>query len=546
MGLRGIGAKPLSGRGKPSPTLRKRLPWQRKGLFRVGRVVAFLEDLAITSGTLAGTKLKVRPWQRAFLENVYAQDESGRRPVRTAVLTMGRKNGKTQLAAGLALCHLAGPEAESRGEVYSCANDRFQAGKIFSEMVAIIGQHAELSDRLNIIRFQKTIEVLSGDGAGSVYTALSADAATKMGLSPSFTAYDELGQAPKRDLFDAMDTAMGARAEPLLLVISTQAADDHAPMSELVDYGLKVNAGEVADASFHLTMYAAPESADPWSEEAWRAANPALGDFRSLEDVQRQAGQAQKVSSRENPFRNLILNMRVAAHTRFIGRAEWERCGAKPRSGLDGKTCFAALDMGATRDLTAFVLVFPDGDKFDVVPRFFLPGDNLGERSDADRVPYDQWAKDGFLVATPGATLDPGYVAAEIMRASARYDLRAVAYDRWRIEDLRRELRVRGGDHIELAEHGQGFRDMGPAVDIVEHMIAERRLRHGLHPVLNMCVSNAVLELDAAGNRKFSKAKASGRIDGLVALAMALAIASRHEPAPVSSWLTEGPLTLAI
>ncbi|MER2536847.1 MAG: terminase large subunit [Rhizobiaceae bacterium] len=252
MALRGVGANPLSGRGKVAG--REVLPWDEPDLNRPERVIAFCEDLPITAGKLAGKPMRLRDWQREFIRAVYTEDEAGRRPVRTAVLSMGRKNGKTQLAAALALCHLLGPEAEPRGEVYSCALTRDQAAKLFAEMVAILDAHDELADRCNVIRFTKQIEVLSGHGAGSMYVALSADAGSKLGLSPSFVVYDELGSAPNRALFDAMDTASGARDNPLMMVISTQAAADHAVMSELVDYGLRVQSGDVADPSFHLTL----------------------------------------------------------------------------------------------------------------------------------------------------------------------------------------------------------------------------------------------------------------------------------------------------
>lgn len=540
MGLRGPGAKPKSARKAANDNLRAVLPWQKDGLNRAERVIAFLEDLPITQGKLAGTKLKVRPWQREFIEAVYREDDEGNRPVRTAILSMARKNGKTQLVAGLALCHLAGPEAEPRGEVYAAANDRFQAGKTFAEMVAIINDHPELADRLNIIRFRKEIEVLEGDGKGSIFAALSSDAATKLGLSPSFTVVDELGYAPKRDLYDALDTAMGARESPLLIAISTQAPDDLHVFSELIDYGLKVNSGEISDRSFHLTLYAAPEGADPWSPETWKLANPALDDFRSLADVERQAAQAARIPSKENDFRNKILNQRVAAHVRFIAKAEWDACnGAVDIEALKGRTCFGALDLSAARDLTAWVLVFPgDNGSYEVLPRFFLPENGIADKSEADRVPYDVWSRQGLVTLIPGSTIDPSFVAEAMAEDAARFDMQAVAYDRWRIEDLKRELAAIGVE-MNLVPHGQGFKDMSPAIDVLERAVAETKLQHAGNPVLQMCAANAVITKDAAGGRKLDKSKASGRIDGLVALAMALSVAARHEPEQLPACLLE-------
>lgn len=551
MGKRGVGAKPkhlhlVEGRGpdlfNPGGYLPKAepMPWEAPGMSRVDRVVAFLEYLPITQGKLAGQKLCVRPWQRDFLEKVYAEDAEGTRPVRTAVLSMPRKNGKTQIVAGLALCHLLGPEAEARGEVYAAANDRFQSGKTFNEIVAILDECPDLEARVNVVKFRKEIEVLTGTGKGSLFAALSADAAGKHGLSPSFIVYDELGQAPKRDLFEALDTAMGARDNPLMVVISTQAADDHAIMSELVDYGHKVNAGEIQDAAFHLTFYGATEGDDPWSPATWAQANPALGDFRSLSDVERQAAQAQRMPSAEHSFRNLILNQRVSAHVRFIAKAEWDLNGAAPSlDALRGRPCFGGLDLSQSRDLTAFVLVFPDeAGHFDVLARFWLPEHGLHEKSEADRVPYDVWVRQGWLTAIPGATVDPAFVAQEIAEAAAEYDLQGLAYDRWRIEDLRRELRQIGAE-LPLREFGQGFRDMAPAIDTLERLAAEGKLRHGANPVLTMCASNAVIERDAAGNRKLAKHKSTGRIDGMVALAMALGAAGRPEETSLPACLAE-------
>lgn len=531
MGLRGPGAKPKNKKILSEP-LRQVLPWEDESLSRVEKVIAFLEDLPVTAGSQAGTKMIIRDWQREFLEAVYKEDADGNRPVRTAILSMARKNGKTGLAAGLALCHLAGPEAEQRGEVYAAANDRFQSGKMFAEMVAIINEHPELDERCNIIRFRKEIEVLEGQGKGSIFAALSSDATTKLGLSPSFTVIDELGYAPKRDLYDALDSAMGARDNPLLVAISTQAPDDNHVFSELIDYGLKCQSGEIDDPSFHLTLYSAPESDDPMSRETWLKANPALGDFRSEPDVARQAAQAERIPSKMQDFRNKILNQRVAAHVRFIAKAEWDSCGGDiDIEALKGRPCFAGLDLSAARDLTAWVLVFPmDDGSVHVLPRFFLPENGIFDKSEADRVPYDVWARQGLLTLIPGSTIDPSFVAEAMAEDAARFDIQAVAYDRWRIEDLKRELNGIGAD-LPLTPHGQGFREMSPAVDVLERHVAEGKLRHGGNPLLTMCAANAVVTLDPAGARKLDKSKAAGRIDGLVALAMGLNAMVRRQVA---------------
>ncbi|MGC2824836.1 MAG: terminase large subunit, partial [Pseudolabrys sp.] len=274
---------------------------------------------------MAGKNFKLRAWQEEFVRAVYATDEHGRRLIRTAVLSMGRGNGKTTLAAALALAHLVGPEAEPRGECYSAANDRLQASRIHSEMVAIVRSVPWLLDRVTVRRVTKEIEDINGNG--SLYVALSADVPTKLGFAVSFCVYDELGQALGRGLLDALDTGMGKRDQPLMLIISTQAARDEAPLSTLIDYGLRIQRGEIEDPSFHLTMYSAPEDADPWSPETWKLANPALADFRSLEDVERLALQAQRMPSAEASFRNYVLNQRVDTTTQFVDMRSWGLCG---------------------------------------------------------------------------------------------------------------------------------------------------------------------------------------------------------------------------
>jgi phage terminase large subunit-like protein len=532
LGRRGRGA---IAKGSPNCALTFNLPasephpWDAPGLSRADRVIAFVETLPVTAGPLAGTTLTLRPWQKRFIRAVYRTDKNGRRLIRTAVLSVARKNGKTQLAAALCLCALSGPEAEPRGECYSVASTRFQAGRVFNEMVAIILRTPWLNERINISRFRKELEDLVN---GSTYDVLSADVAPVHGLSPSFVCYDELAQVASRDVYDALGTALGGRANPLLIVISTQAASNIAPMSELVDYGLRIHRGEITDASFHLTLFSAPLDADPWSEKTWKLANPALGDFRSLGDVRRLAGQAQRMPSAEPAFRQLILNQRCDSTAQFLNAALWKACGDQVDiASLKGRPCFAGLALGATRDMSALVLVFADGDGgFDILPFCWLP--MLEEREDADHVPYRAWAKQGYLATFEGRSTDPKVIALKIAELHGAYHIEALAFDRWRIEDIRRELDAIGCD-VELIPWGQGFRDMGPAVDLLERLVEERKLRHDNSPVMNMAVSNAVIERDAAGNRKLSKRKAHGRIDPLVACAMALGVAARHEAVPV-------------
>ena len=353
-----------------------------------------------------------------------------------------------------------------------------------------------------------------------------------MGMAPSVVIYDELGQSEGRDLLDALDTAMGKRAEPLMIIISTQAARDEAPLSQLIDYGLRIRRGEIADPSFHLTLYSAPADVDPWNRSTWKLANPALGDFRSLEDAKRLALQAQRMPSAEASFRNLILNQRVDATAQFLSMATWKACGDQPcNPDLEGRPCYAGLDLGATRDMTALVLVFAGDDgAFDVVPCCWLPGETLQEREDEDGMPYRVWAEQGHLLTFPGRTTDPRGVAVKIAELHGRYKIQAFALTDGESKTFRRELSAIGCN-VELTPFGQGYKDMAPAVDRLEALVEEGKLRHGNHPVLTMAAGNAKCERDAAGNRKLSKLRSTGRIDPLVALTMAIGVAARPAPA---------------
>ncbi|MEX2612494.1 MAG: terminase TerL endonuclease subunit, partial [Gaiellaceae bacterium] len=469
---------------------------------RFERVVNFIESLPITSGVLAGTTFKLRPWQLDILRAIYRTDARGLRVVRQALITMPRKQGKTQLAAALALAHLCGPEAEPRGQVYSAASDRNQAALIYAEMKAIIERTPALEERIIVRDFTKHLE---DTVTGSIYMALSSDAKTKHGFSASFVVYDELAQAPDRKLYDALTTSTAARAEPLTVVISTQSSDPHSIMTELVDYGLQVRDGVLKDPAFYPVIYSAPEDADPWDEKTWHACNPALGDFRSIEELRSAAMQAQRMPAREPTFRLLYLNQRVRAESRFIPPAEWDACsGPIDLEALRGRPCWAGLDLGSTTDLTALLLYFAE-DGGAVVPYFWVPRDRLEEREHTDRVPYPLWHRQGLIEAPEGRAINKQAIVHRLAEIASMFDVRGLAYDRWRLEDLKKLLSDEGIE-IPVVAFGQGFQSMGPAVDSLEAAILDRRLRHGANAVLTWNCANAVVQIDPAGARKIDKA----------------------------------------
>jgi phage terminase large subunit-like protein len=519
-----------------TPRRAKRLPWERKKFSRAEKVIAFCESLPITAGIHAGRKLTLRPWQREIIRAIYATNGSNLRKIRTALITFPRKNGKTALAAALALCHLLGPEAEQRGQVFSAAADREQAALIFKEMEAFILAIPEFESRCHIKSFHREI---TDTKTGSVYRAMSADARKAHGLSPSFMIYDELAQAPDRELYDNLITGTGARREPLMVVISTQSADPNHIMSELVDYALKMQDGTLPeDPSFYGCVYAAPDDCDPWDEAVWRRCNPALGDFRSLEEMQIFAEQAKKIPAKESVFRNLYLNQRVNAAARWISTADFEACtGQLP--DLTGRECYAGLDLSSTQDLSALSLCFipQNGEPFYTQHYAWCPENAIKSRSKADRVPYDLWAKQKHIEATPGSVVDYSYILKRIEAIGRQYNLKGLLFDRWGATKIVNDLQNLG---VNVLEFGQGFASMSPPSKEMEKLILERKIVFPDNPALKWCFGNVIAETDAAGNVKPSKKLSREKIDMVVSAIMALDGALRNtkkEVIPSISWL---------
>jgi len=495
---------------------------------RAQKVIDFIECLLVPSGEGQGKPFKLKPWQKKFIFDVYAPQRNGKRVVRRAIFSVARKNGKTALIGALVLAHLIGPEAIENGEIYSAANDREQAAIVFKFAAQLVRADPELMQLLKIVDSTKTITCY---GNGSFYRAISAEAGTKHGLNPTVAIYDELAQAKDRELFDTLDTAMGAREEPLFITISTQSKDPQHILSEMIDDGLNAD-----DPSTVCHLYAVPdEEEDIFNPKVWKLANPALGDFRSLEDFEAKARQAQRMPSFENSFRNLYLNQRVDVTTPLISRAEWVRCKDPDSQLIDGEDIYLGLDLSAKTDLTALVAVSAnDGDR--LASWFWKPKDLLEEHEKRDRVPYDRWVKEGFIYAVPGKTIDYEYVAMKLMALSEQYNIVGTAYDRWRIGFLIKELDKLDiesfaddddGEGLRLMSWGQGFKDMAPAIDALEDSILNGNLKHSGHPVLTWCFSNATAITDPSGNRKMDKQKARFRIDGAVAAAMAIGLKGR-------------------
>lgn len=541
MGLRGPGAKP-----KNAAALNRCVSpdsWTDPTLSRAEKVIAFVESLRVTSGLLAGEAFLLRPWQQEIIREWYAVDDQGNRLVRTGLFSVGRKNGKTGLCAALALCHLLGPECEPRGQIVVGATDSDQSGLIFDELCAFINDNSSFSEQCNVKRHEKMIEHIP---SGSKFKALSSDAKKAHGLSPSVVILDELaqwGDGIGRGLYDALTTSQGARKEPLVFIIGTQAAEDSALMSQLIDHAKRVKAGEVTDPTFSGFVFEVPADADVFDKDVWPLANPALGDFRSFEDLKILSERAKRLPTLEATFRNLFCNQRVQSDASLITKQEWMRCASK--EGLrDGEEIYLGLDLSARTDLTALVACSAkDGDRLKAW--FWKPGDLVEEHTSRDKVPYDVWVKQEWIEAPKGTSVNYEFIARRIAKISQAYKVVGMAYDRYRMDVLISELTRIGMDcflekegvvprsgALRLKAWGQGYVDMAPAVDAFEASILEGRLNHDMNPVLTFCVANAIVTMDAAGNRKLDKSATRFRIDGAVAAAMAIGLKSKQTAKP--------------
>ena len=482
------------------------------------RVIRFITDYVVTpEGEHVGKPILLADFQRKFILDIYDNPHGTRR----AYLSLARKNGKSALIAALLLAHVIGPERIQNSQIVSGARSRDQAALIYELASKMLNLQPKFQGLYRLVPSSKRIIGLK---ANVEYKALAADGTTAHGLSPILAILDEVGQVrgQQDDFVDAITTAQGAHKAPLLIAISTQSANDSDLFSQWLD-----DAERSADPKIVSHVYAAHAGADVLDKQAWKDANPALGIFRSLADLEEQAKQAARMPSTENTFRNLILNQRVSTVTPFISKNVWDNNAGKVMEFGDAPV-WCGLDLSGRTDLTALVIVGKIAGVWHVQTHFWTPEVGLSDRSKRDRQPYDVWVKQDYMHTTPGATVDYEFIAQDIGIILAELNVKSVAYDRWRITILKKEFDSLGIE-LPLIEWGQGFKDMSPAIDTLESELLNGRIAHGNHPVLTMCAANAVISRDAAGNRKLDKHKATGRIDGLVAMAMAFGVANAEQ-----------------
>lgn len=480
-------------------------------------------------GALAGKPFVLQPWQQAFIANLFGWkrvDGMGRlvRRYREALLYVPRKNGKTPLVAGIALLVFMW-DNELGQQNYIAAGEVEQAGLLFRQCRGMVEQEPMLASRCRIYGGTASAgqsKSIVRETDGSFLRVISADASSKHGGNTHLAVIDELHVQPNRDLVDVLQTSMASanRPQPLLVHITTADFNRPSICNEKHDYACKVRDGIIDDPSFLPAVWEALLE-DPWDDPAtWKKSNPNLGVSVSMDYLERECLKAKENPAYENTYRRLHLNQKTETDVRAIPMHLWDAItDTVEAEDLVGRECFGGLDLSTTTDLTAFVLLFPGEDGYDVLPFFWAPAEGARKRERRDRVPYETWARQGYLKLTDGDVIDYDVIRKDINDLRTRYNVREIAADRWNATQILTQL---AGDGFEIVAYGQGFKDMTSPTKELLKLVTAGQLRHGGHPVLRWMASNMSTETDAAGNLKPSKKKSTERIDGMVALVMSI------------------------
>ena len=483
--------------------------------------VMFIESLCHTKGTWAGKPFELIDWQEQIIRDLFGVlKPNGYRQFNTAYIEIPKKQGKSELAAAVALLLLCG-DGEERAEVYGCAADRNQAKIVFDVAVDMVRFCPALSKRVKILESQKKITYLP---TNSSYQVLSADVANKHGFNTHGVIFDELHTQPNRKLFDVMLQGSGdARMQPLYFLITTAGNDTNSICYEVHQKAIDIAEGRKVDPTFYSVIYGAAEDEDWTDPKVWKKANPSLGITVGIDKVKAACESAKQNPGEENAFRQLRLNQWVKQSVRWMPMDKWDAC-AFPVSedDLEGRICYGGLDLSSTTDITAFVLVFPppdEEDKYYILPYFWIPEETLDLRVRRDHVPYDLWERQGTLMTTEGNVVHYGYIEKFIERLGEKFNIREIAFDRWGAVQMVQNLEGMG---FTVVPFGQGFKDMSPPTKELMKLTLEQRIAHGGHPVLRWMMDNIFIRTDPAGNIKADKEKSTEKIDGAVAAIMAL------------------------
>lgn len=489
--------------------------------------VSFIECLCHTKGTWAGKPFELIDWQEQIIRDIFGILKSnGYRQFNTAYVEIPKKQGKSELAAAVALL-LCCADGEERAEVYGCAADRQQAAIVFDVAADMVRMNPALKKRCKILASQKR---LIYEPTNSFYQVLSADAYSKHGFNVSGVIFDELHTQPNRKLYDVMTKGSGdARTQPLYFLITTAGTDEHSICYQVHQKALDIMEGRKHDPRFYPIIYGADREED-WSDpEVWKKANPSLGVTVAMEKVKDAYNSAKENPAEENTFRQLRLNQWVKQDVRWMPMDKWDACAfpVDPNQ-LRGRPCYGGLDLSSTTDITAFVLVFPpldDSEGFTLLPYFWIPEDNVDLRVRRDHVPYDIWKQQGFLQTTEGNVVHYGFIEHFIEELGKKYNIREIAFDRWGAVEMVQNLEGMG---FTVVPFGQGFKDMTPPTKELMRLTLEKKIAHGGQPVLRWMMDNIYIRTDPAGNIKPDKAKSTEKIDGVVATIMGLDRAIRN------------------
>lgn len=484
----------------------------------------FFGFLKHSKGEWAGQTVSLEPWQQWYLWVLFGWlREDGTRRFRTAYQEVARKNGKTTVAAGVGL-YLFDADDEPGAEIYTAATKRDQARIAHSEATRMVKASPFLRRRIRSFK-----DNLNIPGTASKFEPLGRDSDSMDGLNVHGAIVDEVHAHKSRDTWDLLETATGARRQPLMFGITTAGFDRQSLCWELHDYAEKVLSGTVVDDTFFGAIYTIDEG-DDWRDEAvWVKANPNLGVSKKLDDMRRLAQRAEEMPSALNSFLRLHLNVWTQSITKWLPADKWLECAVGVNAdGLQGRQCYGGMDLSSTTDITALVWVFPpenEEDRYQVLARFFIPEERMRERSRRDRVPYESWVRQGYLIATPGEVVDYDYLIDQIDEDAQRFDVREIAFDPWGATSVQQELTDLGMTMVAVR---QGFASLsGPSKEL-ERLIVSGQLAHGGNPALTWMADNVVVREDPAGNIKPDKEKSTEKIDGVVALIMALDRAMRH------------------
>lgn len=505
--------------------------------------VSFIECLCHTKGTWAGKPFDLIDWQEKIIRDIFGiLKPDGYRQFNTAYVEIPKKQGKSELAAAVALL-LCCADGEERAEVYGCAADRQQAAIVFDVAADMVRMNPALKKRCKILASQKR---LIYEPTNSFYQVLSADAYSKHGFNVSGVIFDELHTQPNRKLYDVMTKGSGdARTQPLYFLITTAGNDEHSICYQVHQKAIDIMEGRKHDPRFYPVIYGAGRDEDWSSPEVWKKANPSLGITVKMEKVKDAYNSAKENPAEENTFRQLRLNQWVKQDVRWMPMDKWDACAFPvDPDELRGRDCYGGLDLSSTTDITAFVLVFPprdDPESYTLLPYFWIPEDNVDLRVRRDHVPYDIWKQQGYLQTTEGNVVHYGFIEHFIDDLGKKYHIKEIAFDRWGAVEMVQNLEGMG---FTVVPFGQGFKDMTPPTKELMRLTLEKKIAHGGHPVLRWMMDNIYIRTDPAGNIKPDKAKSTEKIDGVVATIMGLDRAIRNEDSGDSVYDGRGLLML--